>query len=388
MKPILPREMLWTEKKTMDEFFELDRVNEDFFEVFVTLREEPFAVTANEVKVFNEVYYQLTRMVFEHPLPSDLDKYVADIKANMGWNYSAELVMSMAYFLLSLIDKKVRPLNKFFTKAINERFFGCLYWKPFKHRFEHIKKENRNIIYHFQPCPIDVWYFQDKYVDWKTITCGYDLGCLDDVINLWYKIEDKKEVAWMINETSSFSTLSETENNRILRFLNIYMLSDGSDSVGMCAECSPYDDCQSLKVRINEMNSEKAVLQSRIKDLEAENEKLKTLQEKKKNNGKARRFTLVEIVDYCKGRVDWNDAKDIVAMLNKLLRRIGTKEDSDLVDSIETEFINRRYGNTYIREQTVIPSVGNYKPKIRTQNVEVPVPQIEEQDEQELLEDE
>lgn len=342
MKATLPREFLWTDKKTMDEFFELDSVNEEFFEVFVTLREEPFAVTANEVKVFNEIYYQLTRMVFEHPLPSDLGKYVADVKANLGWNYSAELVMSMAYFLLALVDKQVRPLNKFFTKAINERFFGCLYWKPFKHRFERLKKERRKLSYHFLPCPVDVLYLQDKYVDWKTITRGFDLGCLDDVINLWNKIEDKREVAWMINETSPFSSLSEIEYNRILRFLNIYMLAD--KSVSICAESPPFDDCQSLKIRLDETKSEKAVLQSRIKELEAENEKLKALLDKKKRNGKARRFTLVEIVDYCKGRVEWKDAKDIVAMLNRLLRNIGTQEDSDLVDGIEAEFRNRRYG--------------------------------------------
>jgi hypothetical protein len=74
-------------------------------------------------------------------------------------------------------------------------------------------------------------------------------------------------------------------------------------------------------------------------------------------------------------------------MLNKLLRRIGTKEDSDLVDSIETEFFNRRYGNTYIREQTVIPKVGNYKPEIQTQTMNVPFAPIK-QEEQKLLYDE
>lgn len=140
MTPILPRVMLWTDKHSMDEFFRLDPINEAFFEVFITLREEPFAVQTEEVKVFNEVYYQVTRMVFEHPLPSNLSQYIADIKANIGWNYSAELVMSMAYYLVSLIDNNERPLNKFFTKAINEKFFECIYWKPFKHCFERLKK--------------------------------------------------------------------------------------------------------------------------------------------------------------------------------------------------------------------------------------------------------
>ena len=71
------------------------------------------------------------------------------------------------------------------------------------------------------------------------------------------------------------------------------------------------------------------------------------LQEKKQQNGTARKFTLVEIVDYCKKCVEWRNAESIVAMLNKLLGRIATPEDSDLVDSIETEFFNRRVGNNY-----------------------------------------
>lgn len=345
MMPILPKEFLWTDKKTMDEFFELDPVNEEFFEVFVTLHEEPFAVTANEVKVFNEVYYQLTRMVFERPLPSDLDKYVADIKANLGWNYSAELLMSMAYFLLALVDKQVRPLNKFFTKAINERFFGCLYWKPFKHRFEQLKKEHRKLNYHFQPCPVGVWYLQDKYVDWKTITRGFDLGCMEDVINLWRTMEEKKEVAWMINDTSAFPA---KENNRILRFLNRYMLADDEDSGNTLAE--PYMDDyghEALRTRLKVAELDREALRKRITELEAENESLKALLEKKKRNGTARKFTLVEIVNYCKSCVEWADVKDIVAMLNKLLRRMATDEDSDLVDSIEEEFKQRRYGNTF-----------------------------------------
>ena len=82
MLPLLPRQMLWTDLKMMDEFFELDPLNESFYEVFVTLREEPFDVQTDGVKVFNEVYYQVTRMVYEHPLPIDLPKYINEIKAN------------------------------------------------------------------------------------------------------------------------------------------------------------------------------------------------------------------------------------------------------------------------------------------------------------------
>ena len=45
-------------------------------------------------------------------------------------------------------------------------------------------------------------------------------------------------------------------------------------------------------------------------------------------------------------------------------------------------------GNTYVGHQTVIPSVGNYKPQITNQNIEAPMPSLGQQQEQKLLEDE
>lgn len=333
----------------MEEFFRLDRINEAFFEVFVTLRDEPFCVKTDEIKVFNEVYYQITRMVYDYPMPSDLSKYISDIKANMGWNFSAELVMSMAYFLISLMDKHDRPFNKFFTKSINEKFFGCLYWKPFKHRFEQLKKEKRRLRYSFRPSPVDVSWFKDKYIHWNEITRNYDLMCIEHVIGLWSDLDDRREVAIMINDSiSCYTTKRNAADLAHLRhFMEIYMIADESHSIWKCEEESHFAESDKLKERIEELENEKTAHQCRISELEAENLRLNALLDKKKRNGKARKFTLVQIVDYCKGCVEWADVKSIVAMLNKLLRRIGTDEDSDLVDSIESEFINRKWGNTF-----------------------------------------
>ena len=352
MIPILPRVMLWTDKYSMDEFFRLDPINEAFFEVFITLREEPFAVQTEEVKVFNEVYYQVTRMVFEHPLPSNLSQYIADIKANIGWNYSAELVMSMAYYLVSLIDNNERPLNKFFTKAINEKFFECIYWKPFKHCFERLKKEKRHVKYSFIPCPIETEWLKDKYVHWNTITKDYDILCIEKVVNLWRSVEEKREVARMIVDSIGYTTTHKnaTDLAHIRHFMAVHFISDKSTAIWKDEESSSWVENDILRERIDKITKEKQALLARIAELEAEREKQDALLETKRN-GTARKFTLIEIVNYCKSRVDWDDVKSIVAMLNKLLRRIATEADEKLVDSIENEFKNRKYGDTVMGDK-------------------------------------
>ncbi len=358
MKPILPREMLWTDKKTMDEFFELDRVNEDFFEVFMTLRGEPFAVETDEIKIFNEVYYQITRMIYEKPMPAELPNYISDVKANMGWNFNAEIVMSMAYFLLALINKHVNTLNKFFTKAINDHFSGCQYWKPFKQRYELLKDDKRHIKYSFRPSPIDLSWFKDKYIHWNEITRNYDLVCIEHVIGLWSDVDDMRKVAELINNSISYYTTKRNADDLefVRHFLEGYLISDNNAPIWKSSDSKMWKESDKLFERIEEAVNMNLALKGRISELETENARLNALLVNKKSNGKARRFTLVEIVDYCKSRVEWDDAKSIVAMLNKLLRKIGTDEDSDLVDSIETEFINRRYGNTFNDANVTFPN--------------------------------
>lgn len=66
-------------------------------------------------------------------------------------------------------------------------------------------------------------------------------------------------------------------------------------------------------------------------------------------------FTLSQIVEYCKGRVVWEDARPIVEMLNKMLRGYASQRDIQQVDSIETEFRQRMYGNVFQNSQITMP---------------------------------
>ena len=356
MIPFLPREFLWNDFQSMDEFFKLDPINEYFFEVFVKLHEEPFAVQADELKVFNEVYYQVTRIVYEHPLPYELQRYMNDIKANLGWNYSAELVMSMSYFLIALIEKNERPINRMFTETINDQFRRSLYWKPFRYRYERLRKEGKSLKYQFPPCPYEADWFKDKYIPWKVITRDYDIGAISNLLNLWKGHDDKRTIAKMIKNsivTSNYFIGKDVNIVQpILDMLVRYQLPE--ESPMYACEPPPEYGIETKANEIEQLKEEKAILQKRIVELETENEQLNALLETKKKTGTARKFTLVEIVDYCKGCVEWNDAKSIVAMLNKLLRNIGKEEDSKLVDSVEEEFKQRVYGNHTVNNEFVL----------------------------------
>lgn len=348
MLPVLPRELLWNDRKSMDEFFGMEPVNEDFFEVLQALREEPFLVKVDATKVFNEVYYQLTRMMYEHALPADLPKYTADIKANMGWNYSAELVLTMVYFIISIIPRPKHPVNKFFVYEIKKKTEGSLYWKLFDKLYYQLKKDRKQLLRPFRPTPIPAKELQALgYVNWNLITHHYELSCIDHVVNLWESREDREIVARMILDSCySLNGNDGNDYEQMQRYLRQYVKAEKKE---------PDKDEAITAKEVEIRKGNERALQVRIKELEAENESLRTLLDnKKKAVGKDRKFTLVQIVDYCKNCVAWDDAKSVVAMLNKLLRVGATQEDSDLVDSIEAEFRRRLTGNTIHNTQMTI----------------------------------
>lgn len=358
MLPLLPREFLWNDFQSMDDFFRLDPINEDIYEVFLTLSEEPFNIQVDAVKVFNEVYYQVTRMCFEYPLPPDFDRYIADIKANLGWNYSAELVMSIAYQIISLIDNRERPFNKFFTKAISDKYAICKYWQPFNNLFISLKKKNRGMQYTFTPCPIPIVDLSEFYLNWSEITHNFDLSCIEHVINLWDHDDDRKLAAELLLECLNSNPLPHKKTKDIIqikRVLYTYMFDVEDD--GFCVRedsvvvpnnitvLSQYDNQWDVIIR----------LRKQIEELETENEKLKSkiAKSNSKKHGMERVFTLGLILNYCKRKCRWEDVKEIVAMLNCLVRDDPTQEDYDLIDSIEEEYKKRTLGNVTMQNPTI-----------------------------------
>lgn len=383
----LPRQILWSEIKTIDRFYKIEPLNKQFHGVLKGIDTSQFGVKKDDTKVFDEVYYQITRIAYERALPADISRYIEDIRGNIGLSYGVELVMTMMYFLMSLADKSSRQFNSFLLITIKEKYSNCPYWKPFSVLYEKLSKGKRRLKYDFKPHPVPVSELADKYVHWQEITQNYDTSVVLELISLWKNKSDKETLAEMILTSINFQSPRQQKlyYEQVKAFLKAQVFSR---AVKVTKSSDLENRFKELDSKVLILEREKAALQNKVVEQEAEKEKIKALLEEKKQDGTARKFTLVEMVNYCKSSLTSDEAKEIIIMLNKLLRGIGSKEDYDLLDNTEKELKNKKYGNIYIKEQTVIPNVGNYRPEIQTQNVEVPMPQIGVQDEQELLEDE
>ena len=292
-------------------------------------------------------------MVFSHPMPSELDKYVSEIKSDLGWSYSATLVMSMVYFLYDLSDLDSQALNKHFLKRIREAYGGPMYWMPFRKLAEMMKRKKMKMEYRFRPQPYPATEFTTLYVDWSTSTRSYQLSCIEHVLNLWSDIEDKETIANMIMDSMSCNVLYHPQGmecEQVRRFLSKYIDDRKDEHVAWNARQAAM--LAQSEQRQQQFNQEKRALLGRIAEQDAEIIRLKTLLSDKKNEGKERRFTLVQIIDYCKNDCpDYQSARPIEHMLLSLLFCEASPEEQELIKSIPDHFREKLYGN--IKVETV-----------------------------------
>lgn len=113
--------------------------------------------------------------------------------------------------------------------------------------------------------------------------------------------------------------------------------------------------------------------------------------------GGALSVTLDQIVDYAKKLDDRDEAERMELMCYRMFGRRLTPEAADKIAEIPEQFKKRSTPTIKkfvtinkgdkVSKKTVIPRVGNFKPQITTQNMNLPMPPIC-QEKQRLLENE
>ena len=98
----LPRELVYTDRLTLDDFLSENELNKELYKVYLEIKDIPYYFKFDAEKAFNEAYYIAT-LVMNDPHPElNVREWLWIAKADMGWRYAANLVMSMVYAILYL----------------------------------------------------------------------------------------------------------------------------------------------------------------------------------------------------------------------------------------------------------------------------------------------
>ena len=198
MKPILPRPLLWTEIKTMDEFLNGDFLTSLLYDSFKRIVGTMDIPHISAVTFFNELYYQLTRYNYEKPEPEDYPRYYNDIKTHLGYVSYTNLVLTMMYHYCRLKDWHFRDFRSQFMLTIRENQMKKDFWQFFTRAISTVYRWPEIVPYPEKPCPVAPSDLAKRGMEWDKITNQYDLETIKEILNLWKNFEDKKAVADMI----------------------------------------------------------------------------------------------------------------------------------------------------------------------------------------------
>ena len=346
-KPRIPRIMLWTDRKSMEEFLD-NPLDKELHKLFEQLNKWPITFKMDEVVAFNEVHYLITRMVYNrwNDRFADPEYYIRDTYASMGMADATEAVLTMAYVAMRLTN--------LVTQYTEREFIGWLKDIVEKSYFNHFavdlvnEAKKRNEVYSDSftpsPCPYNVFVYQ--YIDWKEVTAGFELNVIQDVLELLksYTNEEKIEVCNMMSDAlSRYAIITYRDQEypdkinefyREIDFQVALLKQDHKAIINMAKE--PFSTIAKLELKIEQMGKRYNQLESEKLRLEAELNKRET-----NKSETVRMFTLDEIVNYAANNLDLTGALPVQNMLYNLLAENGTNDDRHKVNEINNLIIKR-----------------------------------------------
>lgn len=208
----------------MDEFLEGDIINNGFYNHFWNIYKNQISVFLTPLDVFNELYYQLTRIYYEKPSSRDYYSYFEDIQKNLGKASNAtlaSLIMMMIYHHIRIrAPKELKSGNIEMLNTIYEQQSPSMYWNVFQ-SIPSFTRLPEPAINPQKPSPVSPIELEKKKIDWLKTTRFYDLKAIREIINLWNTKEDRELVAKviMINLRTTGDPSYRIEKMSVRKFL-------------------------------------------------------------------------------------------------------------------------------------------------------------------------
>lgn len=362
MKPKLTRNLLWQDK-TMGELIAASPMNIELHEVYKELVALEDVEIIPAERIFNEVYYQCTRIVYENNPEPDFEAVELDIKANVGTKMVSRLVYRMMYALLTARAgntgevEAVRKSLEIFSDMVTRNN----HFKKFVTRYN---QKSRKQIVVLTPNPVAADALKYQNVDWKEVTCGFDQEAIEMIVGLWSSKAEKKKVISYIQRCVSLlyrrPTTSAFEMEFMLKYRDVDIwlmrwkreLKDGEDAPTMCAEPAPRrleETYANQAFLLKQKDEEIAMLRKANKELQTRNaELLSKLSNNERTDVKERSFTFSQLIDYGENHTAPEGGRVIVGMLNFLLRNAGncTREEIEKVDGLEHKMLQPERGDS------------------------------------------
>lgn len=221
MKPKLPRMMLWTDKTSMEEFL-CEPINERLYGFYLELRGERwhFGPDNSAVLLFNEIYYQLTKVEYEHDLDLNIDDYTQEIEANTTGKEHGIIFVYIMFFAFLLLRGNNSNVVRHFQNIVFHRYNST--WNERTNcALGTIIKEDKKYSIELRPIPCRVEELEVEELQWDEITNSFNPSSIKEVLNLWSSKEEKIIVLHLIEDAYKRISRRPVKIENIMNFIRV-----------------------------------------------------------------------------------------------------------------------------------------------------------------------
>ena len=282
---LLPKELVFKDKTSIDEYIESDELNNDIYEVLLQVREADsslgrYVLKIPLVQVFNEAYYQATKAMHDkHPEEDFYSNYFYDAKSHLVRAYETDLILSVAYVLVAVQENIGRPQKRFLS-CIESKIKNDTWYFPFyKQLVEKYQSEGKTFNTTFEFTDIDFDALDSK--NWMEITHKYDKACIQSIIAFSDAPAVKLKFLNAIEKQYLVDIQKDDWECMFLEDIKPF-LSELRHSIpaadSNAAPAVPKEPENPLRPRVTSLEAQVEKLQARIGELTMENEELKKVQ--------------------------------------------------------------------------------------------------------------
>ena len=195
---LLPKELVYKDRMTIDEFIDDDELNNDIYEVLLQVREPDstlgrYVLKIPPVLVFNEAYYQATKAMHDkHPEEDFYSDYFYDAKSHLVRAYETDLILSITYVLVAAQADITRAQKRFLTCVENKIKDDKWYFPYFKQLVQKYADEGKTFHTQFEFAELDLSRLE--LINWKDETNQYNTLNIQAFVDFYDKTEDKLAV--------------------------------------------------------------------------------------------------------------------------------------------------------------------------------------------------
>ncbi len=160
----LPREFVWQDLKSMDDFLS-EPLNKELYRAYLKVKDAPFRLTMPDVQVFNELYYLCVALNNEFICFNELDQEITSYFCRKD---TSDLLISMIYSVFALQDNKPKIFD--IISIYIQNYQKGWYFDYF---LDFIKEHQNRYKTNLRPHPENAKLVINREVNWEILTNNF-----------------------------------------------------------------------------------------------------------------------------------------------------------------------------------------------------------------------